>query len=149
MSLAHFLQQHRRRLESLTQLLREERLQLSAGEIDGARLADLARRKQHSLEEINHFELQRRQTLQRLGYKDDRSGDLEAAQDAGCLDLWHSLVAFANEAKELNRTNGTVIGIRTESNQRLLNALQEAAGKGLYGPDGRARNHTGKVNSRA
>ncbi|WP_226663063.1 flagella synthesis protein FlgN [Microbulbifer aggregans] len=149
MSLAHFLQQHRGRLEGLAQLLREERQQLSAGEIDGARLADLARRKQHSLEEINHFERQRRQTLQRLGYKDDRSGDVDAAQDAGCLDQWHNLVALASEAAELNRTNGTMIGIRTESNQRLLNALQEAAGKGLYGPDGRARNHTGKVNSRA
>lgn len=148
MSLAHFLQQHQHRIECLTELLRQERELLGAGEVNGARLADIAHNKQRSLEEINFFERQRRQTLQRLGYSDDRGGDEQAARDAACLDQWHQLTALAGEAAALNRSNGVMIGIRSESNQRLLNTLQEAAGKGLYGPDGRARNRTTKVSSR-
>ncbi|QIL89910.1 flagella synthesis protein FlgN [Microbulbifer harenosus] len=149
MSLAQFLQHHQRRIASLTELLRQERQLLGEGEINGARLTDIAHTKQRSLEEINFFEQQRRQTLQRLGYRDDRDGDEQAARDAACLDQWQQLTALAREAAELNRTNGVMIGIRSESNQRLLNTLQEAAGKALYGPDGRARNRTGKVSSRA
>lgn len=149
MSLAQFLQHQQRRIECLMELLSQERDLLGAGEVNGARLSDIAHSKQRSLEEINFFEQQRRQTLQRLGYRDDRGGDEQAARDAACLHQWQQLTARAGEAAELNRTNGVMIGIRSESNQRLLNTLQEAAGKGLYGPDGRARNSTGKVSSRA
>ena len=149
MSLPQFLQQHLQRVEQLTHLLHEERAQLSAGTVDGRRLTDIAERKRSSLQALNNFEQQRRQTLRRLGYTDSRNGDEEAARDADCLSLWQDLIALAGEAERLNRANGAVIRLRAESNQRLLNALQEAAGKGLYGPDGRALTHNGKVSSRA
>ncbi|WP_043318894.1 flagella synthesis protein FlgN [Microbulbifer sp. HZ11] len=149
MSLHQFLQQHRQRVEHLTQLLYDERTELSAGTVDGGRLTDIARRKQESLHQLNDLEQQRRTALQRLGYTNDRQGDEQAAREAGCLPLWQDLIALAGEAERLNRANGTVINIRAESNQRLLNALQEAKGKGLYGPDGRARVPNGKIDSRA
>lgn len=149
MSLPQFIQQHRQRVEQLTQLLHAERAQLSAGTLNGAQLAEIAERKQRSLKTIDDFEQQRRQTLQRLGYEDSRAGDEQAAQDAGCLALWRDLIALAEEAERLNRANGSIISIRSETNQRLLNALQEAAGQGLYGPDGRARTRNGKVSSTA
>ncbi|WP_299595910.1 flagella synthesis protein FlgN [uncultured Microbulbifer sp.] len=149
MSLPQFIQQHRQRVEQLTLLLHEEREALSAAAVDGKRLTDIAARKQNSLSALNDFEQQRRNTLRQLDYEDSREGDEYAARDAGCLELWRELISLVNKAQQLNQANGSMIGIRSESNQRLLNALQEAAGKGLYGPDGRSRTHNGKINSRA
>nr|WP_277608495.1 flagellar protein FlgN [Microbulbifer elongatus] len=143
-----FLQQYRLSVEQLKQLLFEERAQLSAGTVDGQKLTDIAERKRDSLQRLNRYEQKRRQTLQQLGYTNSRKGDELAARDAGCLSFWQELIALTGEAERLNRANGTVIALRAASNQRLLNALQEAAGKGLYGPDGRARNQNSKVSSR-
>ena len=79
---------------------------------------------------------------------DDRAGDARAAADAGCTALWASIRERADQAARLNRTNGVLIGIRLEHNQRMLNFIEEAAGKGLYGPDGQARAAGGHVSSR-
>ncbi|MGL6159422.1 flagella synthesis protein FlgN [Microbulbifer sp.] len=149
MTLAGHLEHHRAHLESLVELLCEERRLLAAGQVDGARLSQIAGRKSERLEELEHFERQRRRALCLLGYSDDRDGDERAAADAGCLPLWHAVRERAGRAADLNRTNGLLIGIRMEHNQRLLNALQETAGRDLYGPDGRPRGGSGRVNSRA
>ena len=90
----------------------------------------------------------RRQVQRRLGYDDDRAGDARAAADAGCAGLWESIRERADQVARLNRTNGLLIGIRLEHNQRMLNFIEEAAGKGLYGPDGQARAAGGHVSSR-
>ena len=63
-------------------------------------------------------------------------------------DRWASIRERADQAARLNRTNGVLIGIRLEHNQRMLNFIEEAAGKGLYGPDGQARAAGGHVSSR-
>lgn len=149
MTLAGHLERHRAHLESLVGLLREERRLLAAGEVDGDRLAQVAGRKGARLAELEGFEQQRRRALRRLGYADDREGDERAAADAGCQPLWRAIRERADLAADLNRTNGALIDIRMEHNQRLLNALQEMAGAGLYGPDGRARGRGGSVSSRA
>ncbi|MCQ3828375.1 flagellar protein FlgN [Microbulbifer elongatus] len=149
MNLHHFLQQHRQNVEQLKHILHEERAELSAGTVNGQKLTDIAERKRDRLRKLNNLEQKRRQILQHLGYTNNRKGDELAARDAGCLNLWHDLIALTGEAERLNRANGTVIALRAASNQRLLNALQEAAGKGLYGPDGRARAQNSKISSRA
>jgi len=149
MTLADHLEQQGARLQTLLDLLQEERLLLAAGTVDGAQLSRVAEQKRGRLAELEDFERRRRQALRRLGYPDDRDGDERAAADAGCLPLWHGIREHAGRAAALNRTNGLLVGIRMEHNQRLLNALQEAVGRNLYGPDGQPRGRAGRISSRA
>lgn len=149
MTLADHLERHRARLEDLAGLLDEERRLLGDGAADGDALARVARAKQQRFEELERFEQQRRQVQRRLGYEDSRAGDQQAADDAGCASLWRTIREHADQAARGNRTNGVLIGLRMEHNQRMLNFIEEAAGKGLYGPDGQARAGGGHVSSRA
>lgn len=148
MSLAEHLERHRARLDALIGLLDEERRLLRNGGVDGDGLARVAQAKQEQFQALERFETQRRQVQRRLGYDDDRAGDARAAADAGCAGLWESIRERADQVARLNRTNGLLIGIRLEHNQRMLNFIEEAAGKGLYGPDGQARAAGGHVSSR-
>lgn len=148
MSLAEHLERHRARLDALTDLLDEERQLLRDGGVDGAGLGQVAQAKQQHFQALERFETQRRQVQRRLGYDDDRAGDARAAADAGCTALWEAIRERADQVARLNRTNGVLIGIRLEHNQRMLNFIEEAAGKGLYGPDGQARAAGGHVSSR-
>lgn len=136
-------------LSQLLALLQEERNALLEGKVDGARLAQLAEEKRGQLNALEGFEQQRRHALRRLGYSDDRTGDERAAADADCLSLWRSICERAGEVADLNRGNGALINIRLEHNRRLLDFLRAAASKELYGPDGRTRVHTARLNSRA
>jgi flagella synthesis protein FlgN len=53
--------------------------------------------------------------------------------------LWHELVAFADKARSLNDSNGTLITTRLTHNQAALAAMQSAARThSLYGPDGQS-----------
>ena len=149
MTLTDHLQEQRAHLEQLLDLLHEERRLLAAGLVDGARLSQLAEEKRGQLAQLEKMEQQRRQGLRRLGYSDDRAGDERAASESSCLPLWRGLRDRVEQAAELNRSNGVLIGIRTEHNQRLLNALRDAAGRGLYGPDGQAHGRGARVSSRA
>ena len=148
MSLAEHLERHRARLDALIGLLDEERQLLRNGSVDGDGLARVAQAKQEQFQALERFETQRRQVQRRLGYDDDRAGDARAAADAGCAGLWESIRERADQAARLNRTNGVLIGIRLEHNQRMLNFIEETTGKGLYGPDGQARAAGGQVSSR-
>ena len=149
MSLAVHLRRHRERLDELVTLLEQERAHLAAGPVDGTELGRLAERKQACLTALNEFEQRRREVQRRLGYRDDHEGDRRAARQAGCADLWAAILTTAHRAADLNRTNGVLIGVRMESNQRLLNGLREWAGRGLYGPDGQARTGGGRVDQHA
>jgi len=148
MSLAEHLERHRARLDTLIDLLDDERRLLGDGAVDGDGLARVAQAKQEQFQALERFETQRRQVQRRLGYDDDRAGDARAAADADCAGLWESIRERADQVARLNRTNGLLIGIRLEHNQRMLNFIEEAAGKGLYGPDGQARAAGGHVSSR-
>ncbi len=149
MSLAGHLERHRQHLETLVALLTEERGLLGEGHIDGEQLRGVAERKSEALAELERFEKQRRQVQRRLGYRDDRHGDEQAARDAHCLPVWLEIRAGAERARRLNQLNGGLIGLRLDNNQRLLETLRKIAGHGLYGPDGRARGHGGQLSSRA
>jgi len=148
MSLAEHLERHRAHLDTLIGLLDEERRLLRDGGVDGDGLARVAEAKQARFQALERFETQRRQVQQRLGYPDNRAGDARAAADAGCTALWETIRERADQAARLNRTNGVLIGIRMAHNQRMLNVIEEAVGKGLYGPDGQARSAGGQVSSR-
>jgi len=53
--------------------------------------------------------------------------------------LWHEVVDFADKARSLNDSNGTLITTRLTHNQAALAALQSAVRThSLYGPDGQS-----------
>jgi len=148
MGLAAHLRDHRARLDALVTLLDQERALLADARVDGEQLARVAEHKSAALAELERFERHRRQVQQRLGYSDDRQGDQRAAADAGCAELWHGILDAARHAARLNRDNGTMIGVRMEHNQRLLNVLRDQAEGGLYGPDGQARGNGRRLDQR-
>lgn len=150
MSLAKHLARQSAAVAQFARLLEDELHQLAKGAVDGQRLTELAAAKQSLLTEIEQLEAQRRNAQLRLGYGDDRQGAARAAADAGCHNAWQQLLAQASRAQLLNRLNGESIRMRLEHNQRMLNFLHEAAGKGLYGPDGQSRQgRLGSIASRA
>ncbi|WP_116366400.1 flagella synthesis protein FlgN [Parahaliea mediterranea] len=149
MSLEPHLQAQRLQLEQLVALLHSEQSLLTQSQVDGAALDEVAADKQRQLVSLDSFEARRRGAQARLGYAPGREGARAAADDAGCLPLWQSIDQLASEARQLNQTNGELIQLRLENNQRLLNALRESAGNSLYGPDGQAHRRPARVDSRA
>jgi flagella synthesis protein FlgN len=59
------------------------------------------------------------------------------AEQARLSVTWNSLLADAEQARNLNRTNGVLIESRLRFNQAALAALRDAMRQAtLYGPDG-------------
>lgn len=61
------------------------------------------------------------------------------ANTANSLPVWHDILQLAEQAQQLNRTNGILIQTKLRHNQQALMALQNAAHNTndlLYGPDG-------------
>lgn len=139
MSLARHLSQQCDLLERFLARIEEEQRALAQGSVDGPLLQALAADKQALLSEIERMETQRQQAQRRLGYADGQQGSVRAAADAGCPEQWQRLIELATRVRLLNRLNGETIRQRMAHNQRILNFLHEAAGRGLYGPDGQAR----------
>lgn len=139
MSLAQHLARQSATIDQFVELLVCEARLLGNSQIDGEQLNALAAEKQALLSTLDQLETQRRTAQQRLGYGDDKAGAERAARDAGCSAAWQHLLDQARRARELNEMNGSHIRNRMECNQRIINFLHEAAGKGLYGPDGQSR----------
>lgn len=150
MSLAKHLARQQQHLEAFIDLLEAERESLVDGQIDGRHLTQQAEEKQAQLELLEGLEKQRQVAQRKLGYGEGRRGAEKAALDAGCLDEWQAFLELATHAKQLNQLNGALIGSRMSQNQHILDFLNEAAGKSLYGPDGQSRRQgLGGVASRA
>lgn len=149
MSLRESLERQRQRIASLEALLNDERQALFAGRVDGELLNRIAADKQEVLAQVERFETQRSQVQQRLGYDAGLEGAASAASDAGCLPVWQALLEDAQRTARLNAINGDMIRQRLEQNQRMLNALREAAGNSLYGPNGQSEPRRSLVSSRA
>lgn len=150
MSLAQHLEHEQQHLDAFIALLEAERASLSEGEVDGESLASQAQQKQQHMERLETLETQRRNVLQKLGYGQGRQGAEAAARDAHCLETWHAFLGRALHAKQLNQLNGVLIGSRMNQNQRILDFLNNAAGKALYGPNGQSRRRGfGGVTSKA
>ncbi|TDX30960.1 flagella synthesis protein FlgN [Modicisalibacter xianhensis] len=139
MSLAQHIARQRTYLETLIALLETERESLAHGQVDGQRLSQLAKDKQQAIAQLEQLESQRLSAQRKLGYGEGRLGAERAAQDAGCTQDWQAFRERAQHAKQLNQLNGVLVGSRLTQNQRILDFLNEAAGKSLYGPDGQSR----------
>lgn len=81
--------------------------------------------------------------LAQAGLSPDRPG-MEAfcaqkGSQAKLASQWATTLELASRAKELNRLNGALIGLRMQYNDRVLEALcNTSASQPLYGPDGQS-----------
>ncbi|RUO42169.1 flagellar protein FlgN [Pseudidiomarina aestuarii] len=138
------------RLTNLQQLLEQEQSMLSAGTIDGAELERIAQAKTALQQEIEAAEQQRRTAQQKLGFATDSKGARKAADQAGCLDTWETLLQAAERVAKMNQLNGELIQHRLHHNQHMLNILRDASGGGqLYGSDGNQPTRPQRINSKA
>lgn len=150
MSLSNFLSREKTLLLSFVDLLEQERDIMSAASLNGESVISISAKKQTVVDKLNHMENQRVGIQKKLGYKEGLAGARQAAQDAGCAELWDEIVNIAYRAKQLNESNGEFVRLRMEQNQKVVNFLRDATLDSVYGPDGKTR-HKGSsgINSMA
>lgn len=141
--LAYVVGQEEAELKALVAALGEEQDALKAGNTD--LLEGIIATKNRQLETLARLGHKRNQLLKAARLPADRAGLTQWAAQSGQQALVASLLAEADEAKELNRLNGQLIALRLTSTQAALAALnpQRAAGQGLYGPKGHTKFTTG------
>lgn len=136
-------------LGALVALLEQERQALAVGNIDGELLQRIAADKQTLLEQLEGTEEQRRRTQADLGYPDGAAGAQDAARDAGCLDAWKAVRGASERAARLNELAGSMLTMRLEHNQRMLNLIHAVAEKTLYDTRGRTGAQPGRIDASA
>lgn len=149
MSLQHYLNAQHTQLGQLQDTLLQEQQQLLARDIDGQRLEHLAAAKRELLVSIERQESLRRELQLREGWQPGIEGAQRAAIQAGCEQLWSRVMQLGEQVARDNRRNGELIALRMGQNQRLLNALHDARGHYLYGPDGQSTARGSQLDSRA
>ena len=89
---------------------------------------------------LANLETARDAQLAEMGLPSGWSGmELAASADARLSEQWSLLQKAAERARRTKTSNGELIRIRMDYNQRALTALQVAVPQkaGFYGPDGR------------
>jgi flagella synthesis protein FlgN len=122
---------------ALLQLLKQEQEYLIQADLDG--LTAVTQEKNKKVARMTELALARHRSLAAAGHSADESGMQAwiktAPPDTG--KTWQDLLTLARDAKELNRTNGLLIGQHMSRNQNALNVLQGSQGGGtMYGPTG-------------
>jgi flagella synthesis protein FlgN len=130
----------------LLQILRREQEQLVEANIDG--LIALIEEKAKIVARMSELANWRHQTLANAGFTATEEGMQEwlksPAGTATANKSWSELLTLIASGKELNRTNGILIGKHMARNQTALNILQGGTpGGAFYGPDGQATTRTG------
>ena len=124
-------------LQGFVALLESEQGMLGQGRTDD--LLALVERKNQLAATLANLADRRNQELVAAGLAADRAGMaalLAMQPDAdGARALWSSLLTLAARARELNRVNGELIGLRMQHNTQALQTLLGTP-LGLYGPDG-------------
>ena len=149
MSLVHLLTNQQQRLDTLISLLSNEQNLLTQGDVDGDALAQVAKKKQALLEELERIESARRDVQKRLGYADGADGARTAAHDAGCQIAWENLLEKSERAARMNELTGQMLSVRMKHNQEMLDYIRQIAEKTLYKPDGRNSAQPGRINASA
>ncbi len=137
---AHSLHEENHAARTLLDLLKKEQAQLIAANIEG--LTTLTEEKNRLVSEMAALAAKRHQALATAGYEAKESGMqawLASMPSATISEAWNELLALATVAKELNRTNGLLIGKHLARNQNALNVLKGGPqGQSLYGPNGQS-----------
>lgn len=149
MILGKLIDDQQGRLSTLKVWLEAELEALTRGEIDGGHLERIAGEKQALLGELDRFERLRRQVKAKLGYPAGLEGDHQAAQDANCLESWHSLRLLTERTARLNDLAGDLLAMRSQHNQQMLAFIHDVSEKTLYDPRGRVGSQSGRLNASA
>lgn len=128
----------------LLQLLKQEQEHLIQANLEG--LTAAVEEKTRTVARMTELALTRHRSLGAAGFSADESGMLAwvktAPPEAG--KAWNDLLNLARDAKELNRTNGLLIGQHMSRNQNALSVLQGNQGGGtMYGPTGQTTSSGG------
>lgn len=134
--------------KALLQLLRQEQEALINADIEG--LTKVTEEKNKAVVRMSELAQRRHRALAGAGFDASESGMenwlKSPAVNAATSQSWKELLTVVREAKELNRTNGMLIGQHVARNQAALNILQGTPQAGnMYGPDGQS---AGKTTSR-
>jgi len=138
-AVAAALERETEALSEFVALLTEEQKHLGAG--DSEAVVALTSRKEAAAQRLAALGEQREAALV-AGYgAAGRAGIERWLAEAGQAgDLWQRLLALAAEARNLNQTNGKLIALHLQHNQKALDALLRAGDRAMtYGPDGQQR----------
>lgn len=129
---------------ALLQLLKQEQEHLIQANLEG--LTAVTEEKTRTVARMTELALARHRSLGAAGYGADESG-MQAWIETAAADTgktWNDLLKLARDAKELNRTNGLLLGQHMSRNQNALNVLQGSQGGGtMYGPTGQTTSSGG------
>jgi flagella synthesis protein FlgN len=136
---ADSLQEELKATRQLLQLLKQEQAYLIEANVDG--LAALTEEKAKIVARMSELARWRHNALAAVGFAAKEEGMQKwlksPAANFTAGDAWKELLALAQAGKNLNRTNGLLIGRHMARNQAALNVLQGGAqGGALYGRDG-------------
>lgn len=117
----------------------EEHVLTDAGNNDG--LSATTERKNMCADQLAAVAEQRERLLMMLGYNADLAGlEAAAAEHAVLLAPKNTLLEHAQQASELNASNGIIINTFLAHNQNTLDTLRRLAGVGgLYDASGRSQ----------
>ncbi|WP_151636363.1 flagella synthesis protein FlgN [Noviherbaspirillum aerium] len=122
---------------ALLQLLKQEQEHLIQADLEG--LTAVTEDKAKIVARMTELALARHRSLGTAGYSADESG-MQAwvkSAPADAARAWGDLLNLARDAKELNRSNGLLIGQHMARNQDALSVLQgNQRGGTMYGPSG-------------
>ncbi|SIO11657.1 flagella synthesis protein FlgN [Burkholderia sp. GAS332] len=107
-------------------------------------LLPIVEKKTELIGVLARLEATRDTLLGDMGLPAGRPGmELAAGADARIAEQWSLLQKAAERARRFNTSNGELIRVRMDYNQRALTALQVAVPQkaGFYGPDGRIPAH--------
>lgn len=124
---------------ALSKLLKQEQDLLIAADIDN--LAALVQQKASLIARMSEYAAKRLDALTQAGHAADETGmqqwlDSPACTDRNVKKAWDELLANIRAAKEMNRTNGLMIGTHMSRNQATLQVLQGNQSGQVYGRDG-------------
>lgn len=137
---AHKLHEENRTARLLLDLLKQEQSQLVAADIDA--LTALTAEKTRLVARMSELAEERHAALASAGYAATEQGMqawLDSLQPPTARQSWKELLELAQAAKEINRSNGMLIGKHLARNQSALTVLKGGPqGQALYGPNGQS-----------
>jgi flagellar biosynthesis protein FlgN len=135
-------------LQEFVSLLAQEQVALTEGRTEN--LPSFSEQKSALAVRINSLAGERDSIMGRIGLPPGKQG-VESLIDSLVKDrtsfetLWSKVSSLAIEARELNRLNGELIGIRMQHNSKALEVLLGSqASLDLYGPDGQSTRPGGR-----
>lgn len=155
--LARGLEEELLLLQNFIALLQREQQALTGGDIQ--LMLSLGDEKSRLATQLSLSAERRNSQLATVGFSSDRSGveswidqmaqvtTQTSSPTSSIREQWSELLTLAAQARDLNETNGRLIGMHLQHNQQALNTLLSATHQAmLYGPDGQAQAaHSGRL----